>query len=108
MARGSSASVIIDDLDVLRPSRSPAETEPVLSIDPNAVLPGAIAAQLFELIPWRNSQVRERLGLVQLVELSLHHSPQYPRTGPSSGLRVTGIEDVSRSVATERPDQTEL
>jgi hypothetical protein len=41
----SSLLVVVDDLDVFRPGRGPAEADPPLLVDPDAVLPGAVAVQ---------------------------------------------------------------
>ena len=50
-------SVIVDDFDFHRTSVGPDETHPPLVVDANAVLTGTVAAQRFETMRWRRSQV---------------------------------------------------
>jgi hypothetical protein len=44
-------SVVVDDLDVFWSCRRPAEADPPLLVDPDAVPPRPIAAQLLQLFP---------------------------------------------------------
>ena len=50
-------SVVVDDFDFHRTSVGPDETHPPLVVDANAVLTGTVAAQRFETMRWRRSQV---------------------------------------------------
>jgi len=49
--------VIIDDLNVLGAIRRPSETDPVLIVDPNAMLSLAVTLQDLEPIPWRDPEI---------------------------------------------------
>jgi len=52
-------SVIVHDLDLMRPILAPDETDAPLVVDADAVLPLAVPFQGFELVPRRNPQVRQ-------------------------------------------------
>jgi hypothetical protein len=56
----SSSLVVVDDLDVFRSGRGPAEADPPWLVDPDAVLHGPVAVQLLQPV---NTQ---RYGLCQL------------------------------------------
>jgi hypothetical protein len=51
------SSVIVDQLDILGTTIGPTETNPVLVVDPNAVLTFAISGKLLQSVPRRNSKV---------------------------------------------------
>src|SRR5207253_9978137 len=91
-------SVIIRDLDPLRALLGPNETDPVLVVDPDAVLPLPVFAQRFYVVPRRDSQRRERDRCVQLVELALCDSPQLFGARASGRLGTALVEDILRSV----------
>jgi hypothetical protein len=59
--------VIVDDFDVVRIAVLPAEADPPLIVDPNAVLARAVADQGFR----RDAQIVNRAGGVDQVELAL-------------------------------------
>jgi hypothetical protein len=42
--------VVIDDFDILRFTFMEIETDPVLVVDTDGILPGAIAPQFFQLV----------------------------------------------------------
>jgi hypothetical protein len=52
----------------------PTEADAPLIVDPNTVLPRAIAAEGFQMIAWDRAQVRHGRRRVDLVELPLGHS----------------------------------
>jgi len=59
--------MIVDDLNFIRTSIRPSETDAVLLIDPDAVLPFSVASQLLESIARRYrhvSQLRRRIQLI--------------------------------------------
>lgn len=62
--------MVVDDLDVVCISSAPDETQPPLSVDADAVLPGAVTLELFEAIRRRDSQVVERGGRIEHAQLS--------------------------------------
>ncbi len=64
-------SVVVHDLDVLCFTVLPHEADPILVIDPDAVLPPPITAKGLEVIARKRAQVVESLGGVQLRQLAL-------------------------------------
>src|SRR5262245_16279757 len=78
-AIASSSSVIIDNRDVVRVAVAPGETDPPLVVDADAVLPGAITAQLLQLIARRDAQVVQDLGRVDCDEFAERDPTQLGR-----------------------------
>ncbi len=62
--------MIIDDLHIKRIAFSPAETNPPLFIDSNAVLSHAVTAQGFEPISWRRAKIFEPSNRREYFELA--------------------------------------
>jgi len=91
--------VIVHDLSVVRVPVPPSKAETPLVIDPNAVLPLAIAAQGFQSIPRRRRQVAELCGAVQLPKLASSDLLDCPK--PSARLPLVKPFSVR---AAERPD----
>src|SRR5688572_14827788 len=66
----ASALVIVDDLDVIRVSISPAETDPPLIINSDAVLADPAALQGFQPVARRHAQKIKRSSGIDLDQLS--------------------------------------
>src|SRR3546814_17992820 len=64
------ASVVIDDLHVVRIAAAPAEADTPLVVDPDAVLSLAIAFEQLQPVCGRNPQVIERSGGVEHAQLA--------------------------------------
>src|SRR5581483_11590967 len=64
------SSVVVDDLDIVRPAGPPAKADPPLLVDPDAVLAGSVTDKLLEPISRRDSQVSERFGGVEDQQLA--------------------------------------
>nr|WP_310778989.1 hypothetical protein [Candidatus Palauibacter scopulicola] len=62
--------MVVDDLDVVRVSGAPEETDPPLLVDANAVLIGPIALQFLQPIARRHPEIRKINGRVEHPELS--------------------------------------
>jgi hypothetical protein len=62
--------VIVDDLDISRTTCGPHETQPELIVDPDAVLPAAIASQCLEPIPRSRAEEIQRLRGIKLSEFA--------------------------------------
>jgi hypothetical protein len=62
--------MVIDDLDRFGGALSPDETNPLLIVDPDAVLPCAIAFERLEAIARRCPQVDQPICRVEHVELA--------------------------------------
>ncbi len=69
-------AVIIDDLNFGWSSISPPETDAILVIDPDAVLPGSIASELLKPIARRYRNVVQLCRRIQLIKLSIRNIPQ--------------------------------
>jgi hypothetical protein len=65
--------VIIHDLDVVRISVAPDETDPELVVDANAVLPLPIAPERLQPVSRKNGQVPKLLCGVQQPEFALRN-----------------------------------
>lgn len=57
--------MIIDDLDLVCVSSFPAETDPPLIIDPDAVLTDAISSQLLQSVSWRDTEILKGFRRIQ-------------------------------------------
>ena len=64
--------MVIRDLDIFGPRRGPAEADPELIVDPDAVLPCSVALQCFEPVSRRDVEIRQATGYLELPE----HSPR--------------------------------
>jgi hypothetical protein len=62
--------VIIGDFNFAWPELGPSEADSVLIVDADAVLSLAVSGKGFEAIAWGDTEVLERLGLVELFQLS--------------------------------------
>jgi hypothetical protein len=76
--------MIVHDLDVVRVGILPPKTDSPLIVDANAVLPGAIAFQLFQTIAGRAPQVVKRLGRIDEDELAQHRTLEITRISPNA------------------------
>jgi hypothetical protein len=54
--------VVVDDLDVVRVTLRPAQADPPLVVDPDAVLARAVPAQGLEAVARRRLEVADRSG----------------------------------------------
>jgi hypothetical protein len=66
----SAPSVVIHDLDVFSAAGRPAEANPELVVDPDAVLPSAVAPERFEPVAGRHLKVFEPACDLQLPKLA--------------------------------------
>src|SRR5439155_17688190 len=82
-------SVVVHDLDVLRFAVLPHEADPILVIDPDAVLPPPITAKGLEVIARKRAQVVESLGCMQLRQLALRRPEQCSGIDASRTLGTT-------------------
>jgi hypothetical protein len=62
--------VVVRDLDVVCIPRLPAETDAPLVVDPDTVLPGAVAHEFLQAVARWHTQVREINGGIELAELA--------------------------------------
>lgn len=71
--------MIVDDLHVMRLIADPAETDPPLVVDANAMLSEAIGRELLQMVRGRNSEVGEACCGVQDEQLSKNDSMKVRR-----------------------------
>jgi hypothetical protein len=71
---GGFLSVIIDDFNVMGVTFRPGKADPVLMVDPDAVLPGAVSFEGLQVISGQR-QIPQAPGLVELVELAAGGAP---------------------------------
>jgi len=97
---GSSLSVIVNDLRLLRPSVDPYKTYSPLVIDPDAVLSGSVALGQLEPVPRRYAKVLQELRGAKLAKSTRSHpmDPGFDRwhwvtARQSFGVRVTERSD---------------
>ena len=72
----------------------PPKADPVLRVDPDAVLAGPVTPERFQSITRRDSQVLEARRRIELVQLTPNDRPHRYRTGAASGLGVPPIEQI--------------
>ncbi len=73
--------MVVHYLDLLRPAVVPNEADPILVIDPDAVLALPIAAEGFKVIARERAEVFESLSRVEVRQLALRDT--------SNGLEAT-------------------
>ncbi|GAA1633772.1 hypothetical protein GCM10009700_21190 [Brevibacterium sanguinis] len=66
---GSILSVVVNDLHLLRTGAGPHEADPLLVVDPDAVLSGPITLEGLEPIAGRDSEILEGLRGSDLTQL---------------------------------------
>jgi hypothetical protein len=74
--------VIVDDPDVVGIAILPAETDPPLLIDPNAMLSRSAPLEFLESITGRDAEVLKLLGGVDEDELAEHRAMELSREAP--------------------------
>jgi hypothetical protein len=92
--------VVVDDLDVVSGAITPHETDPVLLVDPDAVLTVAISLQPFQAVSGRDSEIGERFGGIQHEQLSERDSRKAGRNDPGS----LAVEELLGLLIPEAPD----
>ena len=93
--------VVVRDLNLVGISRLPSEANPILIVDPYAVLPAPVAAQPFESIPPRNTELAEVSDSIDLIELPTGDLPHVLGTGSSGNRTPDSIKDVLGPAAPE-------
>ena len=91
--------MVVHHLDLLRVTALPEEADPVLVVDPDAVLPTPVSTESLEVVAWERSQVVEPLRRVQLRELALRD----PGNAPKPTRRMAAKEGLGVSIP-EGPD----
>ena len=66
--------MIVGDFDVVSVMSAPHETDPVLIVDPDAVMPLPVAVQFFQPVAWWEPQVSQFNRAIEDGELSPGHA----------------------------------
>jgi hypothetical protein len=72
--------VVIHHLDLLCAAVLPHEADPILIVDPDAVLPSPISAESLEVVARERAEIVESLRRVQLHEPALRDPGNAPKT----------------------------
>src|SRR5437016_2904028 len=96
----SSLLVVAEDLDVRRAFPRPNKAHPELVVDPDRVLPLAIARQRLKTVAWRRPQVAEIARGVEVTQFPARHLDQIGR----KALRAFAVEDGFGGLVPEAPD----
>jgi hypothetical protein len=96
LLRHSSPSVVVHNLDLLHFAVLPHEADPILVVDPDAVLPPSIAAKCLKVISRKRTQVVESLGCVKLRELAL--------CNPSNALKPARRASLEQRIDVSVPE----
>jgi hypothetical protein len=71
--------MVINNFDVVGISLLPGEANPPLFINPDTMLPLAVAFQGLKPVAWRDLQVLERFGAMEIQELPPRDSLKAPK-----------------------------
>jgi hypothetical protein len=96
--------VVVHDLDVRRAFRRPKKAYPELVVDPDRVLPFAIASQRLETVAWRRPQVAEIASGVEVAQLPARHLDQIGR----KAFGTLAVENSLGCLVPEAPDYERL
>jgi hypothetical protein len=91
--------VVVDDFNLVSVAVSPHEADPILIVDPDAVLAPPVPGERLEVIARERAEVFESLDRVQLRQLPLHD----PGNVPKPARRVSLEQRLGVSVP-EGPD----
>jgi hypothetical protein len=86
--------VVVCDFDVMGILALPPEADPVLIVDSDALFACAVAAQSFQAISRRNSELRELTHPIDLVQLAASCRPQGLRADAARRGRIQTVEDI--------------
>ena len=101
LGHNSRPSMIVHDLNFKSIGLNPAEADPPLVVDPNAVLPRPIAGKSFQPISGHRSQIGNTRRRLNVIELSLCHY--------GNALKLAAElapEDLFGFLVPERPDHS--
>ncbi|OFV91465.1 MAG: hypothetical protein A3G76_15545 [Acidobacteria bacterium RIFCSPLOWO2_12_FULL_65_11] len=61
--------MIVHDLNLVRAALRPAETDPPLIVEANAVLTSTVPTESLQPVPWRDSEILEPSRRIELSQL---------------------------------------
>lgn len=91
--------MIIGDLNVESVAVTPYEADPVLVVDPNAMLPFSVTFESFQAIAGKNRRVRKGVSSVDLDEPSLDDL-----CNSIEALRISTMKNQLRIFGSKRPN----
>jgi hypothetical protein len=91
--------VVVHHFDLVSVAVLPDEADPILIVDPDAVLPTPISTESLEVIARERAQIVESLRRMQLHELALSDAGN----APTPARRIAMEERLGVSIP-ERPD----
>ena len=100
--------MIVDYFNADRTRIRPSETDPILVIDPDAVLTATISPKCLQAVPRRYPQIVHDLGLIECIELPRRHLPQRPRQPLAGNLRIPTIKEIFGRLITEASDHRHM
>lgn len=80
------------------------ETDPILLIDPDTVLPAPITAESLQSVSRRNRELPEFANAVDLIQLSPGNRPQGLGTALASRSRIDAVKDVPCALVPKCPN----
>jgi hypothetical protein len=102
------STVVVYDLHILGSALGPPKADAILVVNPDAVLPSSVTPQLLQSIGRRCSEIFERMGLIQLVQLAPSDFPEACRARAPRRFGVGGVEDVPGARGREASDHGEI
>jgi len=90
----SALGMIVDNLSVSDAAFRPSKTDPVLSVDPDAVLALSIPFEGLQVVARRDSKILDSLGVVENEELGPSSPLQIWRTDLPCGLGIFAVEHI--------------
>ena len=96
--------VVVHDLDLRRAFRRPDKARAKLVVDPDRVLPFAIARQSLKTVAWRRPQIAEIACGVEVAQFPARHVHQIGR----KALRTFAVADGFGGFIPEAPDHAPL
>jgi hypothetical protein len=86
--------MVVRDFDFVGITVLPAKADPVLIVDPDAVLPDPVSSQALEAIPGWDAQLPQILHSIHLCQLAPCDRPQVDRTRSSGAPGRLAVEHV--------------
>jgi len=93
--------MIVNDLYIRRTVRRPAEANPVLVVDTNAIKSMPSSSESLKSITRRNPQVVESFNGIKLIQLASDNRPKGLRASSASGFGVASVEEILGSLVGE-------
>ena len=86
--------MIVSYLDFDGTCVGPDEADAIPVVDANAVLPASVPGQSFQPVAGRYAEIAQDCGGIELVQLSLSHTPNCRRASTPRGSSVPPVENV--------------